>query len=156
MRAKLAADYTHRNARDQKYHAVFAQHAKADRRAHREPPARVVRAAKTGHEKRHRHPSQVIERDILHERPRRNHHWRHGASREKLGPASAAELARHLSSEHDRPCARERSKKSKAAQRRPKQMERQPSEKWCDRWISDIAPGQMTSVIQCRQLIAIG
>ena len=144
-----------REARDEKRHAVFAQHPEADRRADRQPPAWITAPAKAGHEVSHRHPGQIIKRDILHQAAGREGKRHRGANGEQLGAATAPQFARDQTGEDDCDRTRERSKKPKPGERSAEEMERHPAEKRRDRRISHVTPGEMTRIIERRQFIAM-
>ena len=69
--------------------------------------------------------------------------------------ATAPQLARDQTGEDDRDRIRERSKKPEPGERSAEEMQRQPTEKWRDRRISHITPGEMTRIIERRQFIAM-
>src|SRR5215831_5683955 len=156
---EMAAHIGEQDARDDSNckdaHRVFGKHTEADRGANAEPPARIVGLQQADHEISGQHPKQVVKRDVLHDRTRAKAERNAGESGNQLRTSTSAHLFGHETGQHQGHALRDRSEKPKARKGWTKQQKRQAAEERSNGRVGDITPGEMASVIEGGQFIAM-
>ena len=99
------------------------------------------------------HPTEVVE-DVLHEHAAPDK-TESPQRRQPLGAAASTKLACHKSCQHHGNGLRDRRKKTEAHQRSSEECQGDTGKERCDRRVSNVAPGQMTRVVESGKFVAM-